>query len=162
MAPYDCKQNVPTIYVCIYNTSLLDRYDVILVCRCPPEFLYLYREFGGNLWIRDGRGQQACEVADSGPALQYLRHFQGRMRVRHVTRVLSDPPDTCTSVILLTRVLSDPRVLCRPPPLPPEPVSTEHKTSSRQDSGWSWSPPPPLASSSLIFSLLPALRHGYR
>ena len=79
-----------TIYTPI-STIQVFLIDVILVCRCPPEFLYLYREFGGNLWIRDGRGQQACEVADSGPALQYLRHFQGRMRA-------SVTWDTCTEL----------------------------------------------------------------
>ena len=41
----------------------------------------LYREFGGNLWIRDGRGQLPCEVADDAPAMKYLKQFQGRFIV---------------------------------------------------------------------------------
>ena len=41
--------------------------------------MFVYREFGGNLWIRDGRGQTAVEMADhsSAPALKYLKQFQG-------------------------------------------------------------------------------------
>jgi len=47
----------------------------IIKYRCPAEFLYLYREFGGNLWIRDGRGQLACDLADSAPALEYFKQY---------------------------------------------------------------------------------------
>ena len=50
-----------------------------LPLRCPAEFIFIYRELGGNVWIRDGRGQTALELADnsSAPALEYLKQFQG-------------------------------------------------------------------------------------
>lgn len=45
--------------------------------RCPPEFIFLYREFGGDLWLRDERGQLAGEEGEQAPALNLLRQFQG-------------------------------------------------------------------------------------
>ena len=30
--------------------------------RCPPEYVLLYREFGGNLWERDSQNRLATEV----------------------------------------------------------------------------------------------------
>ena len=53
-----------------------------LPLRCPAEFIFIYRELGGNVWIRDGRGQTALELADnnsSAPALKYLKQFQGEL-----------------------------------------------------------------------------------
>jgi len=48
----------------------------IIKYRCPPEFIFLYKEFGGNLWIQDARGQLASEVSDNAPALPFLKQFQ--------------------------------------------------------------------------------------
>jgi len=48
----------------------------IIKYKCPPEFLFLYREFGGNLWVRDSKGQLASEISDSAPALHFLIQFQ--------------------------------------------------------------------------------------
>ena len=49
-----------------------------MVFRCPPEFIFLYREFGGNLWIKDSKGQTADEITDDAPALKFLKLFQGK------------------------------------------------------------------------------------
>jgi len=49
----------------------------IIKYKCPPEFLYLYREFGGNLWVRDSKGQLASEISEDAPALNLLKQFQG-------------------------------------------------------------------------------------
>ncbi|XP_059083766.1 ankyrin repeat and SOCS box protein 12-like isoform X3 [Tigriopus californicus] len=47
--------------------------------RCPPEFVYLYREFGGNLWIRDSRQQLATEITNSNSTtLTLMRELQGQ------------------------------------------------------------------------------------
>ena len=63
----------------IMNTFLVSTcFYIIIEFRCPAEFLYLYREFGGNLWIRDGRGQLACDLADSAPALEYFKQYLGK------------------------------------------------------------------------------------
>ena len=81
------------VYDFISKTTF-DHYDdnkVYFLPRCPPEFLYLYREFGGNLHIRDGRGQLASEVASSGPSLEYLKQWQGRQREPPVCVTTSDP-----------------------------------------------------------------------
>ncbi|TRY68994.1 hypothetical protein TCAL_04120 [Tigriopus californicus] len=49
----------------------------VFVHRCPPEFVYLYREFGGNLWIRDSRQQLATEITNSNSTtLTLMRELQ--------------------------------------------------------------------------------------
>eukprot|EP00095_Tigriopus_kingsejongensis_P009856 maker-scaffold853_size88743-snap-gene-0.11 protein:Tk09856 transcript:maker-scaffold853_size88743-snap-gene-0.11-mRNA-1 annotation:"ankyrin repeat containing protein" len=49
----------------------------IIKYRCPPEFVYLYREFGGNLWIRDSRQRLATDSANSNaPALGLMKDLQ--------------------------------------------------------------------------------------
>ncbi len=39
--------------------------------------MYLFREFGGNLWVRDSRGRLATEISDRAPALELMRDLQG-------------------------------------------------------------------------------------
>ena len=39
--------------------------------------MFLYREFGGNLWVKDSKGQLASEVSEDAPALNFLKQFQG-------------------------------------------------------------------------------------
>ena len=51
----------------------------VFYCRCPPEFVYLYREFGGNLWIRDSRQRLATEISDRAPALALMKQLQGKI-----------------------------------------------------------------------------------
>jgi len=48
----------------------------IIKYKCPVEFMYLYREFGGSLKLRDARGQLASEISESAPALDYLKQVQ--------------------------------------------------------------------------------------
>lgn len=48
----------------------------IIKYKCPPEFMFLYREFGGNLWVKDSKGQLASEVSEDAPALNFLKQFQ--------------------------------------------------------------------------------------
>lgn len=57
--------------------------------RCPPEFAILFREFGGNVSIRDGSGQLATDISTPGneddnlrTTVQLLRLFQGEFRTR--------------------------------------------------------------------------------
>ena len=45
--------------------------------RCPLEFVYLYREFGGDLTLKDDQGRLATEIADNAPALQIMKTLQG-------------------------------------------------------------------------------------
>ena len=45
--------------------------------RCPPEYVYLYREFGGSLWIKDSRNRLATEISDRAPALSLMKQLQG-------------------------------------------------------------------------------------
>ena len=61
--------------------------------RCPAEFIFVFRELGGNLWIRDGRGQTASELADNSgaPALPHLKHFQGEAHIIHLLSLLLLP-----------------------------------------------------------------------
>ena len=51
----------------------------LLIFRCPPEFVYLYREFGGSLWIRDSRQRLATEISDRAPALALMKQLQGKV-----------------------------------------------------------------------------------
>ena len=46
--------------------------------RCPPEYVFLYREFGGDLWIRDSRQRLATEISDRSPSLQLMVQLQGK------------------------------------------------------------------------------------
>ncbi|XP_023341382.1 ankyrin repeat and SOCS box protein 1 isoform X3 [Eurytemora carolleeae] len=48
----------------------------VIKYKCPVEFLYLYREFGGNMKLRDAKGLTASEICDNAPALEYLRKVQ--------------------------------------------------------------------------------------
>ena len=45
--------------------------------RCPPEFVFLYREFGGDLSLRDDQGRLATDIAENAPSLKTLRTLQG-------------------------------------------------------------------------------------
>ena len=51
--------------------------EIFLPFRCPPEFVYLYREFGGSLWIKDSRGRLATEITERAPALSLMKQLQG-------------------------------------------------------------------------------------
>lgn len=51
----------------------------LFIFRCPPEFVYLYREFGGSLWIRDSRQRLATEISDRAPALALMKQLQGKI-----------------------------------------------------------------------------------
>merc|ERR1719510_768068 len=48
----------------------------IIKYRCPPEFVYLYREFGGDLFLKDDHGRLATEITEAAPALQIMKHLQ--------------------------------------------------------------------------------------
>ena len=41
--------------------------------------MYLYREFGGSLWIRDSRQRLATEISDRAPALALMKQLQGKI-----------------------------------------------------------------------------------
>lgn len=45
--------------------------------RCPPEFVYLYREFGGDLSLKDDQGRLATEIAENAPGLKVMKALQG-------------------------------------------------------------------------------------
>ena len=46
--------------------------------RCPPEFVYLYREFGGDLSLKDDQGRLATEIAENAPGLKVMKALQGK------------------------------------------------------------------------------------
>ena len=51
----------------VWRDTIFNRNQRILgICngslRCPPEYVLLYREFGGNLWERDSQNRLATEV----------------------------------------------------------------------------------------------------
>ncbi len=50
---------------------------IIIFYRCPPEFVYLYREFGGDLLLQDDQGRLATEIAENAPALKIMKTLQG-------------------------------------------------------------------------------------
>ena len=60
-----------------YVTSQCSVPHAIIKYRCPPEFVYLYREFGGNLWIKDSRDRLATEITAHAPALALMKQLQG-------------------------------------------------------------------------------------
>jgi hypothetical protein len=49
------------------------------------EFVYLYREFGGDLWIRDSRQRLATEISVRAPALQLMKQLQGGFVSKRLT-----------------------------------------------------------------------------
>ncbi|CAB4066433.1 unnamed protein product [Lepeophtheirus salmonis] len=48
----------------------------IIKHKCPPEFVYLYYEFGGNLCIKDSKGLMATEISDQAPGLEIMKILQ--------------------------------------------------------------------------------------
>ena len=40
--------------------------------------MFLYREFGGDLWIKDSRERLATEISDRAPSLALMKQLQGR------------------------------------------------------------------------------------
>jgi hypothetical protein len=60
-------------------STVISQYSVphaIIKYRCPPEFVYLYREFGGDLILKDDQGRLATEIAENSPALQIMKTLQ--------------------------------------------------------------------------------------
>ena len=45
--------------------------------RCPKEFLYLYREFGGNMRIRDKMDRLASQLTHKAPCSTLIRQLEG-------------------------------------------------------------------------------------
>ena len=43
--------------------------------------MFLYREFGGDLWIRDSRQRLATEISDRSPSLQLMVQLQGKKQM---------------------------------------------------------------------------------
>lgn len=68
----DLIEKLPT-----YVTTQCSVPHAIIKYRCPPEFVYLYWEFGGNLWFRDSRQRLATEISDRAPALELMKVLQG-------------------------------------------------------------------------------------
>merc|ERR1719510_56072 len=59
--------------------NVISQYSVphaIIKYRCPPEFAYLYREFGGDLSIKDDQGRLATEISENAPALHVMKQMQ--------------------------------------------------------------------------------------
>ena len=61
-----------------YTNTQIHKFH-LFIFRCPPEFVYLYREFGGSLWIRDSRQRLATEISDRAPALALMKQLQGKI-----------------------------------------------------------------------------------
>ena len=63
----------------VISTSVLTSFTLYLPSRCPPEFVFLYREFGGDLSLRDDQGRLATDIAENAPSLKTLRTLQGKV-----------------------------------------------------------------------------------
>ena len=61
----------------VISTSVFTNFTLCLPSRCPPEFVFLYREFGGDLSLRDDQGRLATDIAENAPSLKTLRTLQG-------------------------------------------------------------------------------------
>lgn len=53
----------------------------LFTVRGPVELVYLFREFGGNLAVRDEAGRMAVDGAHDSPAAATMRGLQGDMLV---------------------------------------------------------------------------------
>ena len=49
----------------------------IIKYRCPKEFLYLYREFGGNMRIKDKADRMASQLSHNAPCSKLIKQFEG-------------------------------------------------------------------------------------
>ena len=61
----------------VISISVLTNSTLHLLYRCPPEFVFLFREFGGDLSLRDDQGRLATDIAENAPSLKTLRTLQG-------------------------------------------------------------------------------------
>ena len=52
-----------------------------LIFRCPKEFIYLFREFGGNFWVRDNKKSLATDFGFSHSGSFTMKQLQGEMRL---------------------------------------------------------------------------------
>ena len=52
-----CRKSCRIVFLfrCIFHPPCLPSFS----CRCPPEFVLLFREFGGSLCVRDSHGRMA-------------------------------------------------------------------------------------------------------
>ena len=58
--------------------------------------MYLYREFGGDLFLKDDHGRLATEITEAAPALQIMKQLQGRSCVTQDLEIL---PIICSQVV---------------------------------------------------------------
>ena len=65
--------------ILVISTSVFPNFTLYLPSRCPPEFVFLYREFGGDLSLRDDQGRLATDIAENAPSLKTLRTLQGKV-----------------------------------------------------------------------------------
>ena len=61
----------------VLSILVLTNSTLYLPYRCPPEFVFLFREFGGDLSLRDDQGRLATDIAENAPSLKTLRTLQG-------------------------------------------------------------------------------------